>query len=82
MEYKAPKTEITGSTTDTPQGHRYATLQKAGVVLVNILPGRFGINRWWQEKEHIIQSTKNDEEQWEQHSKNTPVNHKLILFSP
>ena len=45
MEYKAPKTEITGSTTDTPQGHRYATLQKAGVVLVNILPGRFGINR-------------------------------------
>ena len=45
MEYKAPKTEITGSTTDTPQGHRYATLQKARVVLVNILPGRFGINR-------------------------------------
>ena len=55
---------------------------KAGVVHVNILPGRFGINRWWQEKEHVIQSTKNDEEQWEQHSKNTPVNHKLILFSP
>ena len=55
---------------------------KAGVVCVNILPGRFGINRWWQEKEHIIQSTKNDEKQWEQHSKNTPVNHKLILFSP
>lgn len=25
MEYKAPKTEITGSTTDTSQGHRYAT---------------------------------------------------------
>ena len=55
---------------------------KAGVVRVNILPGRFGINRWWQEKKHVIQSTKNDEEQWEQHSKNTPVNHKLILFSP
>jgi len=35
-------------------------LAKAGVV---ILPGRFGINRRWQEKEHIIQSTENDEEQ-------------------
>ena len=25
MEYKAPNTEITGCTTDTPQGHRYVT---------------------------------------------------------
>lgn len=33
MEYKAPKTEITGSTTDTPQGHRYATLQKQELYL-------------------------------------------------